>query len=1151
MRITDLQVDGFGVWKGLHVNQLAPDMTVFYGQNEAGKTTLMQFIRTVLFGFAAERRQKYLPPVYGGLAGGTAHIRVPSGVFEVQRHADLHREEDQRGDLTVVDGNTGDIHGNAQLASLMSHIDESIFNNVFAVGLREIQELGALNNTEAAEFLYRLTSGLDRVSLIDVMRDLARRREEVWSTLDEPDAYIQSLLAKRIKLVREIDELRGRTKRWSRIAIQAKDVQHQLDDTANALKRTERDSRLTELAIQIAQRWRQRSAIAINIESLGKLPDPRDVSVAKLDEYNQRIVHQEQRIQHLQNQRAEIKAATKELPLDRNVWVQRTRIEALAAHAPWIQSLQRQSQQVQAEHDQLNQSLQLETDALVAQFKFKSRELPLPTGKPLAALRGAARELSEHQSRLQRLRDESEKAQFELGQHEKHLGGALSDYGDNIPETLDDINRHVNRLRRRIELEEKIDKLQRARSDLEREVDDVVNEQVLPVGKLTVIGIVFVIGVILVGFGLVSTLSNGTFWATSTAVERTGEVVQNVGFVFMLLGAVFGFVSMGLKYHWERTARDELESFRHQMELVRQQLKRARSERDEIDRQLPKQGGHWDVELKDAESRLARLEDLAPLESRAKSARGRLDDLQRRMAAQQRELEQSEQRWKTGLRTAGLPETLTPLQVKEFSQRQHRLAQTRERLQTIQRDLAERTKELDQIARRAAELALDCGLEDESDDPLAALHLLETKLDEQRHAIAQRQTLIEQYRQLRAQLEKAKRDLDRLLTARNKHLASVGVESEEEYRQIDIKHLQRNKLLDQHRQITEQIAAALGNHFRESDVSPLLDAHQQAGLEQMWEELQRDVERLKAEHAKLLQLRGELTQELKSLGEDDRLDVARLELNSLEAELDACLTKWQVLATSSQMLESIRDAYEAKRQPETLKEASQYLERLTDGHYVRIWTRLVGEQLLVDTHDGETITVDRLSRGTREAVYLSLRLALVTAYARRGAVLPLILDDVLVNFDARRARSAAKLLVDFSRNGYQIMMFTCHDHMRDLFHELGVHVLILPHHKEVVEHQARPWLYRVESLPFVASETPKPAASLSPRFELRLNLDTFDPELEYELAAIDQLRVGRAAAPEEPETNRPTMVSPTTVPESEAPDFDEFWPDFPLHRRTA
>jgi hypothetical protein len=190
-----------------------------------------------------------------------------------------------------------------------------------------------------------------------------------------------------------------------------------------------------------------------------------------------------------------------------------------------------------------------------------------------------------------------------------------------------------------------------------------------------------------------------------------------------------------------------------------------------------------------------------------------------------------------------------------------------------------------------------------------------------------------------------------------------------------------------------------------------------------------------------------------------------------------------------------------------LKEASGYLERLTEGHYTRIWTKLVGEELLVDNEDDETITVDKLSRGTREAVYLSLRLALVTVYARRGAVLPMVLDDILVNFDAQRMKSAAKLLVEFSRNGYQILMFTCHEHMSQLFHSLDAEVLILPQHREVVEQGARPTKYlpaRTQPTPVAAPipAVPPPVIVEVRNSNLQIDADDYDPELEFELSAV-------------------------------------------------
>ena len=64
-------------------------------------------------------------------------------------------------------------------------------------------------------------------------------------------------------------------------------------------------------------------------------------------------------------------------------------------------------------------------------------------------------------------------------------------------------------------------------------------------------------------------------------------------------------------------------------------------------------------------------------------------------------------------------------------------------------------------------------------------------------------------------------------------------------------------------------------------------------------------------------------------------------------------------------------------------------------------------RLRVDDARGKTLTTEMLSSGTREQVFLSLRLALVTLYAQRGVNLPLVLDDVLVNFDETRARAAS------------------------------------------------------------------------------------------------------------------------------------------------
>lgn len=144
------------------------------------------------------------------------------------------------------------------------------------------------------------------------------------------------------------------------------------------------------------------------------------------------------------------------------------------------------------------------------------------------------------------------------------------------------------------------------------------------------------------------------------------------------------------------------------------------------------------------------------------------------------------------------------------------------------------------------------------------------------------------------------------------------------------------------------------------------------------------------------------------------------------------------------MLEKVCEIYESERQPETLREASAFLKQLTEGKYVRVWTPLGKNALRIDNDKGQSLPLEVLSRGTREAVFIALRLSLAAAYSRRGATLPLVLDDVLVNFDTIRATSAAKVLRDFAALGHQVVMFTCHEHIMRMFDSIGVQVRVLP-----------------------------------------------------------------------------------------------------------
>ena len=163
------------------------------------------------------------------------------------------------------------------------------------------------------------------------------------------------------------------------------------------------------------------------------------------------------------------------------------------------------------------------------------------------------------------------------------------------------------------------------------------------------------------------------------------------------------------------------------------------------------------------------------------------------------------------------------------------------------------------------------------------------------------------------------------------------------------------------------------------------------------------------------------------------------------------------------------------------------MQRLTQGRYRRVWTPLGENVLRVDDADGQVLPVEALSRGTREQLFLSLRLALAACYARRGAPLPLVLDDVLVNFDAERAGAAAAVLRDFAAAGHQVLVFTCHEHILRLFQTLKAPVARLPDAREsahaavVLEELAKEKPKRARKPPAPAQGGPAPSTAAAAR----------------------------------------------------------------------
>jgi uncharacterized protein YhaN len=1042
MEVKNLHVDGFGVWTELDLQALSPRVTIVFGANETGKTTLMQFIRSMLYGFSPERRNRYLPPVHGGRAGGEVDIDAAHGGLHIQRHLDQFGLADEEESLVVrsADGATVSV---SLLSHLLAGVDEATFNNVFSVGLRELQELGTLDDTKAADLLYKLTTGLDRVSLFDVMRDLSDVRQSLFDPHDEASA-IPVLLQRRDQLQQRMAALHSEGQQWVTLQSDLVGLDGEARELEQRAAQWDQQLKVLEVTLRVRDLWVKRRALSAELDAIGQLREVPDTALKRLETLRETGEEYERELAELQRRRREFRREVAAQPVNRALWAQAAHIEALAELAPWIATLQAEVDQTRVEASGLETRLSASANKLGLRDEKGHQTLPELSPRALATLQRPARAVRAETQRLKQAQAEHVAAKQQLDELSAQLEAALLDRGhDDLAKAVETAGASVTQLRRRAQLDTRLEQLTQQWESQQHEHRDLLEEQVLSPATLIWLGVPFVVGVAL--------LIGGFVWSRAAMLGWPVAVLGLCGWV----AAVVAKITM------ERAAARELEECENQLDALKTQLQQVKKEQADLDAQLPRGNGAVDARLATAEKQLAGLEELLPLEANLQTVRQKATTTKRRVEQVEAALKEARARWRGALRQLQLPEDMSPQEVKRLANGTQQVVHTRHHLDNRRDELTARERELKTLTARINKLAEEVELKYASHDPQVQLQRLSAALAEQQTLFERRQQLRQEDRQIRRQIRQLTGELHKARAERRSIIASAGVRTESELKELLARLAHRRSVASELQQTTGQYTGALGKDSPVERVEAELSAHTESELEQLRNDLMRQTTEARAQLARLHQRRGALAQQSQSLVTDRRLPELKLQLGCVLQQLDESVQRWRVLSVAAQVLEVVREVYETQRQPQTLQDASRYFATLTEGQYVRIWTPLTDMSLRVDLATGESLALDVLSSGTREAVFLSLRLALVADFTRRGIMLPLILDDVLVNFDRRRAHAAAQVLCDFAQHGHQVLLFTCHEHIVELFSQRQVEIRclsglsILQHLETEVEAETR------------------------------------------------------------------------------------------------
>lgn len=1050
MKITEIDIDRFRIWRSLLLRLNSDGLNVIYGPNEAGKTTLMRFVRSVLYGFEplAEEPAWHRPeddiPWKGAL-----RCEHAGRTWRVSRKAQANNRGSAR-----ISGGPKNLPTADAMRQLLSETEEHIFTDVFAVGVRELNQLSTLGSDQVAEYIYGLSLGPQGRQLLDSLSEIRQRRTAVLST-DGQQGQLPDLFD-RYSTLSATPANKGKARAEHTRLVRRR---NELTDTIDSLQ-----SREAEISNELQglrflsschKPWKKIQDYRAELNRIPLVHHNPDQALEQLDAAERDIKKHADRRDKLQEQGSQLQKQAERLELDELFEKNRFAIQSLCDQADWLRGLDEQIKAADARSADLKRELDLALHEMGPHWNVERLKAIDTSPEAHNSLLVAARRYQDALQRRGKLRrwnrSMSRRSQQELVDLENDMA-ALG---------IDSIEESIERERRRLSELENLGRLRLQREQMGLKIKTVRNvmsrvetDDSIPPWVDKAVFAISITAVALFAVGL---------WLMASGALPQQQVSGG-----LLAAAAFGFAGMmwfairnGLKNYFDRKTGVQLDDLNAEareaernLRAVHERIQRIQS--DGIAGQFLMKAdapGSSTADLVNCIGECSRhiteLENLARRQDRARLRRERLHKLRARFRKSQQAVNERRQEWCRQLNQLGMEETV---RVQEAFDWWQRLQEIRE-LHTQWRNAAPETEGLKRMFAGMQQRVQSLGEQVSPNSqrnfnrPLEVLTAWQQQLKTHERDRAERERLMNEATEVLREATREANQLEGAELRRGAVLTRAGVMSREELLQQQEWQQQRAELerleAEASSELTELSLSEPSLAIVEDDLVRFDPVTAKERIRLLDDE-QLDVEeRLNGHHEEL----GSLKQEIRLLEKSRESQAHYFQKAHVATDIYRAAEEWLALQIEEDAVQAMRRRFEQENISSTLTMASSYLHRISSGRYHRIWAPLGEDFLCVDDEYSRTFRVEQLSGGTREQLFLALRFALVREFASRGIELPVIMDDLFVNFDEERTEAAVECLIEVAGEGQQILFFTCHQHLAELFQKKQVQPLFLPGHK--------------------------------------------------------------------------------------------------------
>jgi uncharacterized protein YhaN len=972
---------GYGKFENQSIEFADSKLQIIYGENEAGKSTIMSFIHSILFGFPTKQQtgNRY-EPKSGSAYGGFLMIRT-----EENQQIKIERRPGKAGGEVSVELEGGIVQKEEYLQTILGGIDLETYKSIFSFDIHGLQQIHKMNSDQIGKFLF-LSSIYGADALFTVEHTLMKQQDMLFKPSGKRPV-LNEALSKLKEINRQLLEAKGKNNEYQQLLTEKNFLNEQLLSLDLTKKQQITKQKKLEKVKAILPLIRERNWC---VDQLNLLPDttgfPED-GLQQLDHYVLTLQPMEAQLHSLRSKDQQYEVEAEELTVNHKVLHMLPAINTIREQLPLYKEKKHSEHQKEQRIEQLQHEINLYKQRLYPHLKDEEVSKIHATVPTKELIKKAVAD-NQHLNQRKKMVDE----QFE--QAKKSL--------EETEWKINDLQKAVLSVEKRKALENEVSRKealnpahikaehQQILSQIHgrrREHKKEKKQRALLVGCLAlllligsswfiseqdwVISSILIIGVIVALLQLKRVLTKedpliGHLTSRQQILEQEIISLEESGEDYQSLSEQMKILDKD----------DQIIQALNQEQLLHKQHERT------YDRVL-KLYEEWEDDYFQSTERSSRLAKLLQLEKNTSpeallEAFDLLQHIQQVMLARQ--------------------QNLAELLIIKQGIVQYEI--------TVNETLEACEMKYNSIEEAVYELFKLSSLEVEKNEQL--LKIMDRKSETE-----------EAINTLTNKINFLKDEKDELLTR-------VGVDNEDEFRRMAKNHLKREEIIKQKMWVEKQLITEMDMNLE------TISVHEYEDIDEKLFELEKAIEISEQNEKQTQQEYSSVLHKINEIEQSGTYSKLRHSVENEKAVVREYAEQWVVRALAKDLLNQTVERHREVRLPALLAYIEEYFKKLTSNKYQHVFLPNNMQSFIVERTDGMRFFAEELSQATAEQLYLSIRLALVKTINEKFH-LPIMIDDSFVHFDHNRTANIMQLLQELKQDN-QVIYFTCHQHISKTYH---------------------------------------------------------------------------------------------------------------------